>query len=81
MIFVLLWIQTRKEDESMNAEIEVLRNQAEEARFLYRTNQITLEEAKKRIQPYAEKFNEKSKELAKKYHVKAQRFPMLAYLR
>lgn len=48
------------------------------ARF---SSDYTREEAVERIKPYADAFNAKSKEIAKKYHQKPGRFSLAAYLR
>ena len=58
-----------------------LRMQAEQARAEYRRGMITREEAKKRIYPFKVAFEAKSKELAKKYGLRAQKFSLTAYLR
>lgn len=58
-----------------------LRMQAEQARAEYRRGMITREEAKKRIDPFKVAFETKSKELAKKYGLRAQKFSLTAYLR
>ena len=49
--------------------------------MMYRLGAITREEAAERIKPYADAFNAKSKEIAKKYHQKPGRFSLAAYLR
>lgn len=54
---------------------------AEVIREEYRAGIITRDEAKKRIKPYADAFNKKSKELAKKYNVRAQKFNFNAFMR
>ena len=58
-----------------------IRMQAEQARAEYRRGMITREEAKKRIDPFKVAFEAKSKELAKKYGLRAQKFSLTAYLR
>lgn len=58
-----------------------LRMQAEQARAEYRRGMITREEAKKRIDPFKVAFEAKSKDLAKKYGLRAQKFSLTAYLR
>ena len=58
-----------------------LRMQAEQARAEYRRGMITREEAKKRIDPFKVASEAKSKELAKKYGLRAQKFSLTAYLR
>ena len=61
--------------------MDELRMQAEQARAEYRRGMITREEAKKRIDPFKVAFEAKSKELAKKYGLRAQKFSLTAYLR
>ncbi len=58
-----------------------LRMQAEQARAEYRRGMITREEAKQRIEPFRIAFEAKSKELAKKYGRRPQKFSLTAYLR
>ena len=53
----------------------------EEIKEEYRAGIITRDEAKERIKPYADAFNKKSKELAKKYNVRAQKFSFNAFMR
>ena len=65
----------------MDQNITELRNQAESAKYLYQVNEITREEAENMILPYAKAFNQKSEELAKKYHQRPQKFSLAAYLR
>ena len=47
--------------------IEEMKDRADLARSLYRGGQISRIEAEEEIRPYAEAFNAKSRELAKKY--------------
>lgn len=65
----------------MNPEIKALKDTAENARMMYRLGAITREEAAERIKPYADAFNAKSKEIAKKYNQRPSRFSLAAYLR
>lgn len=65
----------------MDLETKALKDAAEYARMLYRLGAITREEAAERITPYADAFNTKSKEIAKKYGQKPGRFSLAAYLR
>ena len=58
-----------------------LYNMAQEVRYLYRTNQITAEEAKLRLKPYESYYNALSKELAKKYNQKPHEFNFAAFMR
>lgn len=55
--------------------------EAMKAKILYNLGKITREEARAMIEPYASAFNEKSKELAKKYNVKAKLFNFNNFLR
>lgn len=54
---------------------------AEKTKFLYKTGAITRREAKEMIKPFEEAFNRKSKEIAKKYNVKAKLFNFNVYMR
>lgn len=56
-------------------------NDALQVRFLYLTQQITREEAKRQIKPYEEFFNAKSKELAKKYNQRPKLFSFSNFMR
>lgn len=58
-----------------------LKQQAEEARALYRSGAISREEAIERIKPYQKAFNDLSAEKAKKFGVKPMKFSIMAYLR
>ena len=60
---------------------DALRMEAEQARAEYRRGIISREEAKRRIEPFRVAFEAKSKELAKKYGLRAQKFSLTAYLR
>ena len=48
---------------------------------LYNVGIISREEAKNRIKPYANWFNEKSVEIAKKYNQKPQLFSFVSFMR
>lgn len=65
----------------MNPEIKKLMQDAEEARGLYRTGKITRAEAEFRIQPYADAYNARSKELAKEFGQRHKPFSIISYLR
>jgi len=54
---------------------------ADLARSLYRGGQISRIEAEEEIRPYAEAFNAKSRELAKKYGQRPRLFSITSYLR
>jgi len=58
-----------------------LYNQALDGRMLYKMGRISRAEAKEMIMPYAEKFNEVSERLAKKYNQKPKRFNFNAFIR
>lgn len=51
----------------MTVEMLNLKEQAEKGRALYRTGQISRNEAVEMVAPYINAFNAKSKEIAKKY--------------
>lgn len=54
----------------MTNEVEMLYREAFFAKELLRVNEISYDEAKKRIMPYINKYNEVSKEKAKKFKVR-----------
>ncbi|EMF0589535.1 TPA: hypothetical protein QFP75_001211 [Enterococcus faecium] len=58
-----------------------LKSLAENARTLYRSNLITRDEAKRRIEPFIVAYNKKSKEVAKKYNQKAKTISLISFLR
>lgn len=58
-----------------------LKSVAENARSLYRSNLITREEAKERIEPFIEAYNKKSKEIAKKFNQKPKTISIISFLR
>lgn len=61
--------------------IEDLKAMAEETKFLYRTGQITREDAVLRLKPYESYYNILSKEKAKKYNQKPHKFNFTAFMR
>ncbi|MBQ6554473.1 MAG: hypothetical protein IJR45_01020 [Firmicutes bacterium] len=65
----------------MTDEIATLKQQADEAKVLYRLGHITRAEAEKMIAPYKEAFNKKSKEIAAKYNMRPKLFSVAAFLR
>ncbi|QDX92054.1 hypothetical protein EEL30_06535 [Brevibacillus laterosporus] len=65
----------------MNEEVLVLKEQAEGYRVLYKTNQVSREEALEKIRPYIVAVNEKSKSIAKKYNMKPKLVTVTGYLR
>ena len=74
----MLW---QKEADAMMKGIEEMKMRADHARSQYRIGQISRKEAEQEIQPYAEAFNAKSRELAKKYGQRARLFSITSYLR
>ena len=65
----------------MTDEIRLLREKAECAKIGYLAGEISREEAESVIKPYADAFNTKSRELARKYHMRPQKFSMTAFFR
>lgn len=61
-----------------NEELYLL---AERVKFNYKHRLITREQAEKDIKPYAEAFNNKSREIAKKLGVRPKLFNFTAYMR
>lgn len=58
-----------------------LKQKALIAKLMYQTNRITREEARTEIQPFIDLFNEKSKEIAKKYNQKPKTISFISYVR
>lgn len=58
-----------------------LYEEALKTRTLYRTGQITREEAKSMIKDYEKYYNQRSIELAKKYNQKANKFSFNNFMR
>lgn len=52
----------------MTDETKRLRDRAEKGRMLYRSGNATMEEAKELVMPYINHFNNRSKEIAKKFN-------------
>lgn len=65
----------------MNEEIFKMKQEAEHYSYLYNIGTISREEAKEKIQPYLDKVNEKSKELAKKYNQKPKKVNFNTFIR
>lgn len=62
-------------------DIRALEENARKARARYNAGAISREEAKIIIKPYAEAFNEKSREIAGKYNMRPQKFSLSSFLR
>ena len=58
----------------------VIVQKAEQTRDLYRTNKITIIEAKTRLKDFSMHFNNVSKRLGLKYGVKPNKFILTTYL-
>lgn len=54
---------------------------AEEYRALYRNGTVSREIAKEQIMPFIDAFNQKSKEIAKKYGMKAKTISFAKFIR
>ena len=65
----------------MREEIMELKQKAENAKYLYRTNVISRETAKEEIMPYIEAYNQKSLEIAKRYNQKAKKLTFASFVR
>ena len=61
--------------------IEKLKLEADSAKAGYKCGLLTKSEAKKAIQPYADAFNAKSRELAEKYNQKPKLFSIASFLK
>ena len=62
-------------------DIRALEATARKARAMYNAGTISREEARKMIEPYAEAFNAKSREIAEKYNMRPQKFSFSSFLR
>lgn len=65
----------------MREEVIRAKERAEQAKYLYRTGQITKAEAIDMVKEYETMFNEKSRELAEKYNQKCKKFNFTAFMR
>ena len=65
----------------MNDEIFKMKQEAEHYSYWYNIGAITREEAKEHIQPYLDKVNAKSEELAKKYNQKPKKVTFRTFVR
>lgn len=65
----------------MNAEIQKVKNRAEEYRALYRAGSVSREIAKVEIMPYIDIFNSKSKEVAKKFKQQPRTISFVKFIR
>ena len=61
--------------------MNTLHEQALKTRALYRSGLISREEAKAQIKPYADYYNAKVVEIAKKYNQKAVKFNFTSFMR
>ena len=77
----MLILIIRNGDKEMNKEIEKMKRVAESAKALYHRNVISREEAKKDIEPYINAFNEKSKEIAKKFKQRPMKISFSKFVR
>ncbi len=58
---------------------KLLKERADKARSLYRSNLITRGEAVEQIEPFIEAYNTKSKEIAKKYDFELESHALVLY--
>lgn len=61
--------------------METQKRIAEEYKALYRMKEVSREEAKEKIMPYIETFNNKSTEIAKKYGMKPKTISFAKFIR
>lgn len=61
--------------------VQEYKEQADKAKYLYKTGHITREQAKAQIQPYIDYFNKRSKEIAKKYNQRPKLINFAGYTR
>lgn len=62
-------------------KIKILKAQADEAKASLKLGFIDYAEAKKMASPYVKAFNEKSREIAKKYNQRPRTINVASYLR
>lgn len=60
---------------------KLLKERADKARSLYRSNLINREEAIEQIEPFIQAYNKKSKEIAKKYGQRPKTISIISFLR
>ncbi|MDR2833841.1 MAG: hypothetical protein LBV67_09005 [Streptococcaceae bacterium] len=65
----------------MKVETFELKQQAEQARTLYRIGKLSRNEAKEQIEPYVTAVNKKSVEIAKKYNQKPRLVSVIGFMR
>lgn len=65
----------------MTIEMLNLKEQAEKGKALYKTGQISRNEAVEMVAPYINAFNAKSKEIAKKYNQRAKLISFATFMR
>lgn len=65
----------------MTVELMQLKEQAEKGKALYRTGQISRNEAVEMVAPYINAFNAKSKEIAKKYNQRPKLINFAGFVR
>lgn len=66
---------------TLNNEVSMIKDRAEKARMLYRSGDMSFEDVKQVVGPYTTAVERRSKELAKKYGMRPQRFNLKAWLR
>ena len=69
------------EVRKMNEEVKELKGRAELAKVKLLYGEISYEEARLMVKPYVDLFNEKSKEIAKKYNVRPKMTSVSNFLR
>ena len=66
---------------AMNNKMKVLKNEAEQAKYLLKIGGLSMPEAKAKIAPYISAVNEKALELSKEYKVSYKPVSITGYLR
>jgi hypothetical protein len=69
------------EENQMTDAMSEMLGKAKMAADMYRIGQITRESAVDRIKPYADAFNAKAADIAKKFNRRPQRFSIASFLR
>ena len=65
----------------ISVKSKVFHMEAEKAKALYKTGCINRQEAEEHIIPYIEMFNERSKEIARKYNMKPRLISFSTFVR
>lgn len=62
-------------------DLDILREEAREVRIKYQNGLISYKQAEEELQEYIKEFNRVSKEKAKKYGLRPQKFHLMKFLK